>query len=238
MSDQKKGGAYGTPAGDTDFRKTWDLDEYAARAKEREAKEREESKARYEAKLAGRKYHKPLTGNESLTSARQTALDMSSQVGKTQLVPAGAGQGKRGRGAGFYCEACDLTYKDNKQFVEHMNSPQHLAATGQKMEVERATADEVRARVEYWWDQRLELERQQAVSLAERLELRREENEREAEEKRRKRREAEERKRAEREAAERVKTEYGQDVRIEGEHDEDDMMASLGFTGFGTSKKK
>lgn len=237
MSDQKKG-AYGTPAGDTDFRKTWDLDEYAARAKEREAKEREEAKARYEAKLAGKKYHKPLTGNESLASARQTALDMSSQVGKTQLVPAGAGQGKRGRGAGFYCEACDLTYKDNKQFVEHMNSPQHLAATGQKMEVERATADEVRARVDYWWEERLEMERQQAVSLQERLELRREENEREAEEKRRKRREAEERRRAEREAAERVKMEYGDDVRIEGEHDEDDMMASLGITGFGTSKKK
>jgi U4/U6.U5 tri-snRNP component SNU23 len=30
---------------------------------------------------------------------------------------------------------------------------------------------------------------------------------------------------------------YGEDVRLEGEHDEDDMMASLGITGFGTSKK-
>jgi U4/U6.U5 tri-snRNP component SNU23 len=117
MADSKKGSAYGAPAGDTDFRKTWDLDEYAQKAKDREVKEREEGKARYEAKLAGKKYYKPLTGNETLTSARRTVLDLSHQVGKTQLVPAGAGVGKRGRGAGFYCESCDLTFKDNLQFV-------------------------------------------------------------------------------------------------------------------------
>ncbi|EGY14028.1 U4/U6.U5 small nuclear ribonucleoprotein component snu23 like [Verticillium longisporum] len=236
MAD-KKGSAYGAPAGDTDFRKTWDLDEYAAKAKAREAEEREEAKARYEAKLAGKKYYKPLTGNETMTTARQAGLDLSSQVGKTQLVAAGAGVGKRGRSAGFYCEACDLTFKDNKQFVEHMNTPQHLAATGQKMEVERASPEEVKARIQYWWDQKEELVKQQATGLHERLELRRAEDEREAEEKRRKRKEADERRRKEREEAEKVKTEYGDDVRIEGEHEEDDMMAAMGFAGFGTSKK-
>ncbi|KAM0284695.1 hypothetical protein ACHAQH_001849 [Verticillium albo-atrum] len=236
MAD-KKGSAYGAPAGDTDFRKTWDLDEYAAKAKAREAAEREEGKARYEAKLAGKKYYKPLTGDETMTTARQSGLDLSSQVGKTQLVAAGAGVGKRGRSAGFYCEACDLTFKDNKQFVEHMNTPQHLAATGQKMEVERASAEEVKARIQYWWDQKEEIVKQQATSLHERLELRRAEDEKEAEEKRRKRKEADERRRKEREDAEKVKTEYGDDVRIEGEHEEDDMMAAMGFAGFGTSKK-
>lgn len=115
MSDSKNGGAYGAPAGDTDFRKNWDLDEYAAKAKEREAREREEGKARYEAKLAGKKYHKPMTGNEEYSSARRDVLDFSGQVGKTQLVGAAAGVGKRGKSAGFYCEACDLTFKDNLQ---------------------------------------------------------------------------------------------------------------------------
>ncbi|KAG7101177.1 hypothetical protein HYQ44_020441 [Verticillium longisporum] len=211
MAD-KKGSAYGAPAGDTDFRKTWDLDEYAAKAKAREAEERDEAKARYEAKLAGKKYYKPLTGNETMTTARQAGLDLSSQVGKTQLVAAGAG------------------------FVEHMNTPQHLAATGQKMEVERASPEEVKARIQYWWDQKEELVKQQATGLHERLELRRAEDEREAEEKRRKRKEADERRRKERQEAEKVKTEYGDDVRIEGEHEEDDMMAAMGFAGFGTSK--
>jgi U4/U6.U5 tri-snRNP component SNU23 len=118
MSDSKNKSAYGVAASDTDFRKNWDLDEYAAKAKEREAKEKEEGKARYEAKLAGKKYHKPMTGNETYTSARRNIIDVSAQIGKTQLVPAGAGVGKRGRGAGFYCEACDLTFKDNLQWVE------------------------------------------------------------------------------------------------------------------------
>ncbi|KAF9873164.1 hypothetical protein CkaCkLH20_09327 [Colletotrichum karsti] len=238
MADKKGGGAYGAPAGDTDFRKNWDLDEYAAKAKEREAKEKEESKARYEAKLAGKKYHKPLTGNETFTSARRTVLDLSAQVGKTQLVPAGAGVGKRGRGAGFYCEACDLTFKDNKQFVEHLNTPQHLANTGQTNEVRRATAGEVRERIEALWQRKVDLEKEKVTSLQERLALREEESAKEAEERRRKRKEADERRRVKAEEAEKVKTEYGEDVRIEGEHDEDDMMAAMGIAGFGTSKKK
>ncbi|KAI9167077.1 putative C2H2 finger domain protein [Paramyrothecium foliicola] len=237
MSDSKKGSAYGAPAGDTDFRKNYDLDEYAARAKDREAKEKEEAKARYEAKLAGKKYHKPLTGNETYTTARRTVLDLTGQVGKTQLVPAGAGVGKRGRGAGFYCESCDLTFKDNLQFVEHLNTMQHLINAGQTAEVKRATAEEVHERIAFYIRQKEELAKEKATSLQERLQLREEEQAKETEEKRKKRRDEAEKKRLEREEAAKVKTEYGEDVRVEGEHDEDDMMAQMGFTGFGTSKK-
>ncbi|KAF4984851.1 hypothetical protein FZEAL_4 [Fusarium zealandicum] len=238
MSDSKKGGASGgAPSGDTDFRKTWDLEEYAAKGKEREAKEKEEAKARYEAKLAGKKYYKPLTGDETYTSARRNVIDLTQQVGKTQLVPAGAGVGKRGRGAGFYCEACDLTFKDNKQYVEHLNTPQHLINTGQTTEVKRATAQEVHDRIEYYIRRREDLEKEKQTSLYDRLQLREEEAEKEAEERRQKKRGDVEKKRLEREEAAKVKTEYGEDVRNLGEHDEDDMMASMGFTGFGGSKK-
>ncbi|RYC56425.1 hypothetical protein CHU98_g9784, partial [Xylaria longipes] len=45
-----KGSAYGTPADDTSFRRTYDLNEYAEKARVREGAEREEAKARYEAK--------------------------------------------------------------------------------------------------------------------------------------------------------------------------------------------
>ncbi|KAJ6782288.1 hypothetical protein PWT90_00611 [Aphanocladium album] len=237
MSNPKNGSAYGAPAGDTDFRKTWDLDEYAAKAKEREAKEKEEAKARYEAKLAGKKYYKPMTGDETYTSARRNVMDFSGQVGKTQLVGAGAGVGKRGRGAGFYCEACDLTFKDNLQYIEHLNTTQHLLNAGQTTEVRRATVEDVRDRITFYVQRREELEKAKVTSLQERLQIREEENEKEAEEKRKKRRDEAEKKRLEREEAAKVKVEYGEDVRIEGEHDEDDMMAQMGFTGFGTSKK-
>ncbi|PHH64852.1 hypothetical protein CDD81_3918 [Ophiocordyceps australis] len=237
MADAPKTSAYGAPASDTDFRKTWDLDEYAAKAKEREASERQEAKARYEAKLAGKKYHKPLTGHETFTTARRTVLDLSAQVGKTQLVPAGAGVGRRGRSAGFYCEACDVTLKDNKQYVEHLNTLQHLSRAGQTAEVRRASVDEVRARIDHHVTQRAELEKQGATSLSTRLALRKQEQEQETQMKREKRRAEAQRRRGNKEAEERVKKEYGEDVRVEGEHDEDDMLAQMGFTGFATSKK-
>jgi U4/U6.U5 tri-snRNP component SNU23 len=233
-----KGSAYGQAAGDTDFRKKYDLEEYAAKAKEREAAEKEERKARWEAKMAGKKYYKPMTGAEALTTARNATQDFSKLVGTSTLVPAGAGVGKRGRGAGFYCEACDLTFKDNLQWVEHINSMQHQTNIGATGEVRKATAEEVHARIEALWQREQERKKEQIISLQQRLEVRKEEEEKEREEKRRKRREAEERKRLEKEAAAKVKTEYGEDVRIEGEHDEDDMMAAMGFTGFGSTAKK
>ncbi len=235
MSGNK--GAYETTASDTDFRKKYDRAEYAQRAAEREAKEKEESKLRYEAKLQGKKYYAPLTGAETLTQARESRLDVSSNVGKVVLMPAGAATGKRGRGAGFYCADCDLTFKDNLQWVEHENSMQHLRAIGQTGEVKRASVDEVRERITRIWERIVEEKNGDVKTLGERLELRKEEDEKEREARTKKRKALMERKRLEKEAEVKIKKEYGEDVRVEGEHDEDDMMAAMGISGFGTSKK-
>lgn len=237
MADRNKS-AYGAPASDTDFRKKYDREEYAEKARVREAAEKEESKLRYEAKLAGKKYYKPLTGDETLTEARRSRLDVAANVGKISLMPAGAATGKRGRGAGFYCEACDLTFKDNLQWVEHENSMQHLRAIGQTGEVKRATREEVHERIERIWERMQEEKRGDVKTLKERLEGRAEEEEKEREERRRKRRELAERKKEEKEKEIKVKTEYGDDVRVEGEHEEEDMAAMMGFGGFGTTNKK
>jgi U4/U6.U5 tri-snRNP component SNU23 len=194
-NDQKKSSAYGTPSTDTSFRRTWDRSEYAAKAAAKEAAEKEESKARYEAKLEGRKYHKPLPAPEDLeaTTSRTERLDVSSQIGKISLVPAGAAVGKRGRGAGFYCADCDLTFKDNLQLVEHLNSRQHLIATGQSGEVKRASLEEVRERLRWLKEKREreeeERKREGEVDLEQRLKTREELEEREREEKRKKRNE-------------------------------------------------
>lgn len=118
-----------------------------------------------------------------------------------------------------------------------MNTTQHLLNTGQTTEVKRATVEEVHDRIEFYIRRKEDLEKEKATSLHERLQLREEEMQKEAEEKRKKRKEETEKKRLEKEQAAKVKTEYGEDVRIEGEHDEDDMMAQMGFTGFGSSKK-
>lgn len=190
MTDRK--GAYGASSGgDTAFRKTWDRDDYAARAEQRDKKTKEEGKARYEAALEGKKYIRRASTPEDSrdTEARKARLNVADQVGKTQLVPAGAGQGKRGKSAGFYCDACDLTFKDNLQFVEHLNSKQHLVATGESGEVRRAGLEEVKERFAWLKRKREEEKKRETVDLGTRIEVAREQEEREREEKRRKRNE-------------------------------------------------
>ncbi|KAF2403798.1 hypothetical protein EJ06DRAFT_536144 [Trichodelitschia bisporula] len=183
--------ASGPGGGDTAFRKTWDKAEYAAKAAAHEAKEKEEGRLRYEAKLAGKKYFRRASTPPDAkdTSARMSRLDVGAQVGKTMLVPAGAAVGKRGKGAGFYCPDCDLTYKDSLQLVEHFNSRQHLLKVGETGEVKVARVEEVRERLRWLARKRREEVGGEVVDLGERLERRREVEERERDEKRRKRNE-------------------------------------------------
>lgn len=192
MAERKS--AYGAPASDTDFRKKWDREEYEEKAKKEQEERREEAKARYEAKLEGKKWHKPVDFSSlDATSARSSRLDVASMVGKSTLVPAGAGVGRRGKGAGFYCEACDLTYKDNVQYIEHLNSKQHLVNTGQSGEVKRATLRDVRDRLEMLKARKRHQEEEDRrlgeVDIQERIKKAEEVDATEREEKRRKRNE-------------------------------------------------
>ncbi|KAF2130433.1 hypothetical protein P153DRAFT_375189 [Dothidotthia symphoricarpi CBS 119687] len=187
-----KAGAYGTSGGgDTDFRKTWDREEMAKKAKDREARDRDEAKERWEAKQAGKSYRRRASTPEDLknTEARTERIDWSKMIGKQTLTSAAAAVGKRGRGAGAYCQACDLTFKDNIQYVEHLNSKQHLVATGQSGEVRRATLEEVRDRLRYLKRKRDEDKNDEVLNLDARLEMHKEKLEQEAEERRRKRNE-------------------------------------------------
>jgi U4/U6.U5 tri-snRNP component SNU23 len=189
MADKQN--TYSSSTNDVSFRRTWDRAEYAERAAIREAKERDEGRARYEAKLAGKKYVRRASTPPDVreTQARSQRLDVGSLVGKTMIVPAGAAVGKRGRGAGFYCEACDLTFKDNLQLIEHYNSKQHQVKVGESGEVRRADVLEVRERLK-WLKRKMEEEkRDELINLDERLRVAGEREELEREEKRRKRRE-------------------------------------------------
>jgi U4/U6.U5 tri-snRNP component SNU23 len=182
------------PPSDTDFRKTWDREEYAKKAAEDEAKRKEEGKARYEAKLLGKKWHAPVDHSSlEATTSRKQRLDVGSMVGKTTIVPSGSSVGKRGKGAGFYCSDCDLTFKDNLQLVEHLNSKQHLIATGQSGEVMRASVEDVRLRLRMLAHQKRAREEEDKrvwqLDLGERLKEREEQDAKERDEKRRKRNE-------------------------------------------------
>lgn len=75
--------------------------------------------------------------------------------------------------------------RDNIQYVEHLNSKQHLVATGQSGEVRRATLEEVRDRLRYLKRKRDEDKFLEVTDLGARLALTKDKMEQEAEEKRR-----------------------------------------------------
>ncbi|KAJ3275951.1 hypothetical protein HDV01_006818 [Terramyces sp. JEL0728] len=126
-----KGGVYGKDGGDTDFRKTWDRDEYRQKAKEREEK------------LKKRK--QPDEG-ENINLGAAKAIDeqlLNVTVNKTTVVTAA----EEVKGPGFHCRVCDETFKDNLSFLDHSTSPSHLKKIGQSTHVERSTVEQVRKRL-------------------------------------------------------------------------------------------
>lgn len=164
-----------------------------------------------------------------MTSTRDNLYE---GLNKTTLVPGTAAPGKRGKGIGFYCEACNLTYKDSIQYLDHLNSKQHLYATGDSdNSAVRATLKDVEARYNYL-KEKIEQERLEAsngvakVDLKARIEARRKVEEEEKMKKQRQRIEKRERKRA------KLEQKKAED---EGA-DESGMSAMMGFSNFGTSK--
>lgn len=60
-----KAGAYGNKAADTDFRKKWDKEEYAERARKKDEEERERMQENEKRMKQGRlhRYHRPIGTN-------------------------------------------------------------------------------------------------------------------------------------------------------------------------------
>lgn len=180
-----------------------------------------------------------------MTSARRSRINFAENLNKVQLVASGSGVGKRGKSAGFYCETCDLTFKDSLQWVDHLNSKQHLSATGQTGEVARAGLQEVLERLEWLKEKKREQEKGAEWDLKARLEEHAKEEEEKRKVKREKRKELRKRKRVgeikveEREERERGadKEEGGQDEEME-DADAIAMARMMGFSGaFGSTKK-
>jgi len=142
MTDSKQG-AYATKSADTDFRRKWDKEEYAEKARKKDDEERERMQENEERmkqgtdvqythstpklitylSLAGKKpikgKRKDLPKATELMKRRENDLELEKNLGKTMVVqnPGGRGPGQ----PGFYCEACNRTYKDSVGYLDHIN---------------------------------------------------------------------------------------------------------------------
>ncbi|KAG5519950.1 hypothetical protein PMAC_000227 [Pneumocystis sp. 'macacae'] len=144
-----------------------DLAEYAQKAADREAEEKKSAKIRWE-KKHGKFKREPTPPDVKIVEARDK-LNLEENLNKTVLVPYGASIGRRGKGAGYYCEVCDETYKDSNSWIDHLNSKQHLRATNQTLRQDRATLDDVRKRL-IWLKQKIVDEKKHVeFSLSQRI---------------------------------------------------------------------
>lgn len=107
---------------DTDFRRTWNKAEYAAKAKARESRDRQAEQNDERRKLGlpplkpRKEYKEDDTSKEAL-KAREERINIEQNVGKIQVVQAADSR----KQPGFYCKDCDVTIKDSVTYIDHLN---------------------------------------------------------------------------------------------------------------------
>ncbi len=158
---------------------------------------------------------------------RSTPLGLEKNQGKTLMVDLSSDSGQTG--PGFYCQTCRKLLKDNLAYLDHINGRVHLMRIGQSTQQDRASLQDVldmldRLRQErgagkhksaaYDFDQRIK-------SIADQQDM-------ERQQRRQKRRDAKQAK----------KSNASADVQQPANDDDDNMMAAMGFGGFGSTKKR
>lgn len=114
-------GIYGSST-EPNFRKTWDLAEYAQKAADREEREKKDARIKWEKKHG--KFKREATPPDVKIVEARDKLNLEENLNKIIIVPPGASTGRRGKGVGYYCESCNETYKDSNSWIDHLNSKQ------------------------------------------------------------------------------------------------------------------
>ncbi|CAH1395790.1 unnamed protein product [Nezara viridula] len=191
-----------------DHRRKWDAEEY-----ERMATERLQQELEAQEKLNQR----AAPVKRDYLRQRDYKVDLDSKLGKSVVITKNTPSSQTG---GYYCNVCDCIVKDSINFLDHINGKKHQRNLGMSMKVERSTLEQVKKRFEA--NKRKLEDKKRDYDLEQRMKEIQEEEEK-LKEYRRERKKEKKRKL---------------------EEDEDDREPSsalasvMGFSGFGSSKKK
>jgi U4/U6.U5 tri-snRNP component SNU23 len=94
--------------GDTQ-RREWNKEEYRQKAQERQQQQKHK---KHDIKIDEK--------DLKLAQARTQELNLGKDINKTYILTAADEE----LGVGFYCRDCNLSYKDNMGYLDHINSPQ------------------------------------------------------------------------------------------------------------------
>ncbi|CAO1615342.1 unnamed protein product [Jaminaea pallidilutea] len=225
---QESAAAKGGGGGVGPSRRTWDVQEYAQKARQRDREEKERAQDNEERMRkgqrplpAGGRRQEILPDPTTTLQARAQPLDFDKNVGKTLMVENSA---ERRGGPGYYCELCRRTCKDSMGYLDHINGKTHLLRLGQSTQVARSTVEEVRAKLAELRSRVKEKDAQREYDFESRVaEIAKAEKAAKEEKKRKRAQEKEERKKKENSGG-------------AGAQDEE-MMKMMGFGGFGGSRK-
>mmetsp|Transcript_2668 Transcript_2668/g.4554 ORF Transcript_2668/g.4554 Transcript_2668/m.4554 type:complete len:230 (+) Transcript_2668:77-766(+) len=215
---------------DQTARRVWDKEDAREKAAEREKVEAKNDKDGGETVLDIRKrkrlerdpFHTGQIQERSQLKQRDYQIDLSARLGKTQVVGLNMPLSQQ---AGYYCNVCDCILRDSQSYLDHINGKWHNRALGMTMRVEKSTVDQVRNKLDEVKQKREQIDEDEFLpdGIDRRILEAQAREEKEKEDKRSRKQEKKAKDRA-------------QDVDLE-EGADAEMMAAMGFGGFGTAKK-
>lgn len=98
-------------------RRTWDREEYALLA--------EEDPIKHEELLKNTLSSTQLQQLKAKYTDHHRLIEESMDSLNKKVLATGINSYKKGKQFGFYCEICDLTFKDTAQYIDHLNHKTH-----------------------------------------------------------------------------------------------------------------
>lgn len=221
----------GQPKGAANFkRRTWDKEFFAQKARERAEYAQEEEQRVVTVKSDKEEFQAadvaaagPAGSVRAFLNARKGKVDLDSGVGKIKRTQDG-----KMRDGGYYCEVCECVLKDSVAYLDHINGKKHQRKLGFSMRVASSTVSDVKSRLAQ--RKRTATDASPALDAGAAFAARVAQAEREEELERQEKRAAKKRRKEEAKKA--------AEVTEEAQPADADMMAMMGFGGFGSSKKK